>query len=83
MMEHAGEEGEESYRVSMSATFILYDILVTGIELPAAMVAAINRKTEQYYIAEEYKFRDPVFKCSLGVLPQDCVQRSRVRNYSG
>jgi hypothetical protein len=30
---------------------------VTGIELPAAIVAAINRKTEQYYIAEEYKFR--------------------------
>jgi regulator of protease activity HflC (stomatin/prohibitin superfamily) len=57
MMEHAGEEDEESYRVSMSATFILYDILVTGIELPAAIVAAINRKTEQYYIAEEYKFR--------------------------
>jgi regulator of protease activity HflC (stomatin/prohibitin superfamily) len=57
MMEHEGEEGEESYRVSMSATFILYDILVTGLELPAAIVAAINRKTEQYYIAEEYKFR--------------------------
>src|SRR4029077_7652853 len=57
MMEHAGEEDEESYRVSMAATFILYDILVAGIELPAAIVAAINRKTEQYYIAEEYKFR--------------------------
>jgi regulator of protease activity HflC (stomatin/prohibitin superfamily) len=55
MMEHEGEE--ESYRVSMRDTFILYDILVTGIELPAAIVAAINRKTEQYYIAEEYKFR--------------------------
>src|SRR5262245_17920332 len=54
MMEH---EGEESYRVSMRDTVILYDILVTGIELPAAIVAAINRKTEQYYIAEEYKFR--------------------------
>src|SRR5437899_7013642 len=52
MMEH---EGEESYRVSMRDTIILYDILVTGIELPAAIVAAINRKTEQYYIAEEYK----------------------------
>jgi len=57
MMEHAGEEGEESYRVSMSTIFILYDVLVTGIELPAAIVTAINRKTEQYYIAEEYKFR--------------------------
>src|SRR5262249_29989294 len=56
MMEHAGEEGD-SYRVSMSSVLILYDILVTGIELPAAIVAAINRKIEQYYIAEEYKFR--------------------------
>jgi prohibitin 2 len=50
-------EGEESYRVSMRDTIILYDILVAGIELPAAIVGAINRKTEQYYIAEEYKFR--------------------------
>jgi regulator of protease activity HflC (stomatin/prohibitin superfamily) len=50
-------EGEESYRVSMRDVVILYDILVTGIELPAAIVAAINRKAEQYYIAEEYKFR--------------------------
>src|SRR6478672_292527 len=57
MMEHAGEEGEDSYRVSMSSVLILYDILVTGIELPAAIVAAIDRKIEQYYIAEEYKFR--------------------------
>jgi regulator of protease activity HflC (stomatin/prohibitin superfamily) len=55
MMEHEGTE--ESYRVSMRDTIILYDILVAGIELPAAIVAAINRKTEQYYIAEEYKFR--------------------------
>jgi len=54
MMEHAGEE---SYRVSMSTIFILYDVLATGIELPAAIVAAINHKIEQYYIAEEYKFR--------------------------
>src|SRR5262249_15734055 len=54
MMEH---EGEESYRVSMRDIIILYDILVAGIELPSAIVAAINRKTEQYYIAEEYKFR--------------------------
>src|SRR6266513_4757097 len=55
MMEHEGDE--ESYRVSMREIIILYDILVAGIELPAAIVAAINRKTEQYYIAEEYKFR--------------------------
>ena len=50
-------EGEEQYRVSMKDTFILYDTLVQGIELPEFVVNAINRKTEQYYIAEEYKFR--------------------------
>jgi prohibitin 2 len=50
-------EGEEQYRVSMKDTFILYDTLVQGIELPELVVNAINRKTEQYYIAEEYKFR--------------------------
>jgi hypothetical protein len=32
----------------MSSVLILYDILVTGIELPAPVVAAINRKIEQY-----------------------------------
>ena len=57
MMEHEGEGDEGSYRVALRDTFILYDILVAGIELPAAIVGAINRKTEQYYIAEEYKFR--------------------------
>src|SRR5438445_2415402 len=49
MMEH---EGEESYRVSMRDTVILSDILVAGMELPAAIVGSINRKTEQYYLAE-------------------------------
>jgi regulator of protease activity HflC (stomatin/prohibitin superfamily) len=50
-------EGEESYNVAMRDTIILYDTLLYGIELPALVVTAINRKTEQYYIAEEYKFR--------------------------
>ena len=50
-------EGDEQYRVSMRDTFILYDTLVHGIELPEPVVNAINRKTEQYYISEEYKFR--------------------------
>jgi hypothetical protein len=50
-------EGEEQYRVSMRDTIILYDTLVHGLELPTLVVNAINRKTEQYYIAEEYKFR--------------------------
>jgi regulator of protease activity HflC (stomatin/prohibitin superfamily) len=55
MMEREGDE--DRYRVSMRDTVVLYDTLVYGIELPELVVSAINRKTEQYYIAEEYKFR--------------------------
>jgi prohibitin 2 len=50
-------EGEDSYNVAMRDTITLYDTLLYGIELPPAIVTAINRKTEQYYISEEYKFR--------------------------
>jgi len=59
MMQREGEGGEDeiSYNVAMRDTFILYDTLLYGIELPALVVNAINRKTEQYYISEEYKFR--------------------------
>ena len=32
-------------------------MLILDIELPAIVVNAINRKIEQYYISEEYKFR--------------------------
>src|SRR5262249_9936901 len=55
MMERESERA--SYNVAMRDTIILYDTLLYGIELPAAVVLAINRKTEQYYVAEEYKFR--------------------------
>jgi hypothetical protein len=55
MMEREGEE--ESYRISLQDTISLYDTLVYGIVLPELVVAAINRKTEQYYISEEYRFR--------------------------
>jgi hypothetical protein len=41
----------------MQDTIILYDTLLYGIELPALVVQAINRKTEQYYVAQEYAFR--------------------------
>ena len=50
-------EGDEPYRVSLRDTVILYDTLVQSIELPPLVVNAINRKTEQYYISEEFKFR--------------------------
>jgi prohibitin 2 len=54
-----GEEvvEQESYDVTMRDTVILYDTLLYGIDLPPPVVQAINRKTEQYYIAEEYVFR--------------------------
>jgi len=35
----------------------IFDTLVLGIELPPAIVAAINRQTEQFYQIQEYKFR--------------------------
>ena len=53
------EEPEENapYRVPLYAMLNLIDTLILGIELPSAVVTAINRKIEQYYISEEYKFR--------------------------
>jgi hypothetical protein len=36
MMEHEGEE--ESYRISLNDTVLLYDTLVQGIELPQLVV---------------------------------------------
>jgi regulator of protease activity HflC (stomatin/prohibitin superfamily) len=35
----------------------ILDILVLSIELPPAIVNAINRQTEQFYLIQEYKFR--------------------------
>jgi regulator of protease activity HflC (stomatin/prohibitin superfamily) len=54
--ETAGEV-EESNIASMQDMVVLYDTLLYGIDLPASVVQAINRKTEQYYIAQEYEFR--------------------------
>jgi regulator of protease activity HflC (stomatin/prohibitin superfamily) len=36
---------------------MLWDTLIQGIELPSSVVAAINRKLEQYYLVGEYGFR--------------------------
>jgi prohibitin 2 len=59
MMERTAEESEsgEHYRIPLNAMINLVDTLVLGMELPATVVAAINRKIEQYYISEEYTFR--------------------------
>lgn len=50
-------EGEASYGAAMRDTVILYDTLLYGIILPQDVVNASNRKAEQYYISDEYKFR--------------------------
>jgi regulator of protease activity HflC (stomatin/prohibitin superfamily) len=59
MMEGGVGEDEENapYRIPLYAMLNLIDTLILGIELPTAVEAAINRKIEQYYISEEYKFR--------------------------
>jgi prohibitin 2 len=57
MMEHPEGEDYSQYRVPLNDMLNLIDTLILGIELPTAVVTAINRKIEQYYISEEYKFR--------------------------
>jgi prohibitin 2 len=57
MMEHQESEDYAPYRIPLYAMLNLVDTLVLGIELPASIVIAINRKLEQYYIAQEYTFR--------------------------
>jgi regulator of protease activity HflC (stomatin/prohibitin superfamily) len=54
-----GEAEEENapYHIPLYAMLNLIDTLILGIELPTAVETAINRKIEQYYISEEYKFR--------------------------
>ena len=51
------QEANAPYRIPLYAMLNLIDTLILGIELPSAVVTAINRKIEQYYISEEYKFR--------------------------
>jgi prohibitin 2 len=57
MVEHPEGEDYTQYRVPLNDMLNLIDTLILGIELPTAVVTAINRKIEQYYVAEEYKFR--------------------------
>jgi prohibitin 2 len=45
------------YNDFLQGSIQILDTLVLSIELPAAIVAAINRQTEQFYLIQEYKFR--------------------------
>ena len=55
--ESEDQEENAPYRIPLNALLNLIDTLIFGIELPKAVETAINRKIEQYYISEEYKFR--------------------------
>jgi hypothetical protein len=59
MLQRTEQESEygEHYRVSLDEMLIIYDTLILGLELPATVNAAINRKIEQYYLVQEYAFR--------------------------
>jgi regulator of protease activity HflC (stomatin/prohibitin superfamily) len=45
------------YNDFLQGSIQILDTLVLSIELPAAIVNAINRQTEQFYLIQEYKFR--------------------------
>jgi len=55
--ESEDQEENAPYRIPLNALLNLIDTLILGIELPKAVETAINRKIEQTYISEEYKFR--------------------------
>jgi len=59
MVQRTKEQSEygEQYRISLDEMLNLYDTLLLGLELPPTVVAAINRKVEQYYLVQEYAFR--------------------------
>ena len=47
----------EKYTDTLKDSILIIDTLVLGIELPAPIVGAINRKIEQYYVVQEYTYR--------------------------
>ena len=48
---------DDQYRGRLQNSVIIIDTLVLSIVLPPAVVGAINRKAEQYYLVQEYKYR--------------------------
>ena len=51
------EPDPKHYNDFLQDSIQILDTLVLSIELPPAIVAAINRQTEQFYMIQEYKFR--------------------------
>lgn len=46
-----------NYNDALQYSIQVLDTLVLSIELPPAIVAAINRQTEQFYLIQEYRYR--------------------------
>ncbi len=54
----ASEQADPAqYKNQLKSAIDFVDTLVLGIKLPATIVGAINRKTEQFYLVKEYDFR--------------------------
>lgn len=54
----ASEQNDpEQYKNQLRDAIEFVDTLVLGIKMPASIVGAINRKTEQFYLVKEYEFR--------------------------
>lgn len=54
----ASEQADPTqYKTQLKDAIDFIDTLVLGIKLPASIVGAINRKTEQFYLVKEYDFR--------------------------
>jgi regulator of protease activity HflC (stomatin/prohibitin superfamily) len=51
------QEDRLNYQTTLQKSIQVLDTLVLSIELPPAIVAAINRQTEQFYMIQEYKYR--------------------------
>lgn len=47
----------KNYNDALQYSIQILDTLVLSIELPPAIVAAINRQTEQFYLIQEYRYR--------------------------
>jgi regulator of protease activity HflC (stomatin/prohibitin superfamily) len=47
----------KNYNDALQHSIQILDTLVLSIELPPAIVAAINRQTEQFYLIQEYRYR--------------------------
>jgi regulator of protease activity HflC (stomatin/prohibitin superfamily) len=47
----------KGYNDFLQGSIQILDILILSIDLPSAIVDAINRQTEQFYLIQEYKFR--------------------------